>query len=192
MKVADFGQEATESVMEIHDDDPDQFEFMLKYLYTCYYDSAAIDKLSGGNETKRILFIIGLHALMEKYDILCIRDDIFMDLHEQMGLHDPADDNSLQALLSAHYNIAVAVGGSMGRSLTDYVLQCNRSFTRTADYEDMVVSNPIFGADMALALKRDSLVSYCPHCGSHFSAGYDGWRCKVHCPCCGEQVEFGR
>ena len=175
--------------MEIHDNEPDQFEFLLKYLYTYYYDGAAIDKLSEGDKTKRMLFIIGLHALMEKYDIPCISDHIVLDLHEQMKLHDTIEDNSLQALLSAHYNIAVAVGGAMGRALADCVLQGDRSFTGTKEYEEMVVSNPIFGADMALALERDSCVSYCPYCASYFSASDKGWHSVAYCPYCGGRLE---
>lgn len=175
--------------MEIHDDDPDQFEFLLKYLYTFDYDGAAIDKLAGQDSTKRMLFPIGLRALADKYDISCISDDIFVDLHEQMGLHDPVDDNSLQTLLSAHYNIATAAGGDMGEELTSYVLKAGRSFTGTAEYKKMVVSNPIFGADMALALERHSVVSYCRNCVSDFSASYDGWHFEVHCPYCGKKGE---
>jgi hypothetical protein len=33
------GQEATEPVIEIHEDDPEHFEVMLKYLYTNKYES---------------------------------------------------------------------------------------------------------------------------------------------------------
>jgi hypothetical protein len=58
-------QEATEPVIEIHEDDPEQFEVMLKYLYTNKYESP-----DGTTElARRFLILIGVHTLADKYDV---------------------------------------------------------------------------------------------------------------------------
>jgi hypothetical protein len=55
--------------MEIHDDDLDDFEFLLKYIYTYTYNTNAIKELFKGDYTKRLLIPIGIYALADKYDV---------------------------------------------------------------------------------------------------------------------------
>ncbi|KAH6625363.1 hypothetical protein C7974DRAFT_280672, partial [Boeremia exigua] len=62
-------QEASQPVIEIHDDHPDHFEFLLKYIYTYEYDKAAIRKLAAGDAVNRVLIPIGIQAIADKYDV---------------------------------------------------------------------------------------------------------------------------
>jgi hypothetical protein len=189
--VADFSfvQESSDAVMEIHDDDPDQFELLLKYVYTYNYDGAAINTLAGGEKEKRLLIPLGLHALADKYDIPCISEPIAQDLRKSVvGI---ADDLLLR-LLDAHYKTVASADGPVGEILASCVLEGARSLIDTAEYDRMVVSHPIFGADMALALKRDTIDAYCTSCSKYVVVRRDMRKhCNsaiVYCPYCKRHV----
>jgi hypothetical protein len=55
--------------MEFHDDEPDQFELALKFIYTPDYDRSIIETMVGDDKTQRILIAIGLYQIADKYDI---------------------------------------------------------------------------------------------------------------------------
>ncbi|KAF3009938.1 hypothetical protein E8E13_011078 [Curvularia kusanoi] len=158
-------KESHEAVMEIHDDDPDHFELLLKYVYTYSYDETAVDELSGGDTEKRLLIPIGIHAVADKYDIPCIAEAIAQDLRKRVSV---IDDKLLNNLLDAHYATAAIAGGPVGEVLTAWVLKAGRTLTTTEKYKQQVISNPVFGADMALALSRDIINLGCGSCKKRF------------------------
>jgi hypothetical protein len=180
-------KESYESVMEIHDDDPDHFELLLKYVYTYSYDTDAINKLSGEDRTKRLLIPIGVHALADKYDLSCIRGPIAEDLR---GMANSVDYKMFPALLSAYYSTAVAVRGPVGEILTSWALNNHRSFVHTEAYKQMVASNHVFGADMALALERDTYDIFCSSCLLHVVVRHEkkNLHANVYCPWCKRTV----
>lgn len=56
-------------MIELHDDDPDHFEFLPKSIYHDEYDIEAVEKLAGteaANKEKRILVPIGIYAVADK------------------------------------------------------------------------------------------------------------------------------
>ncbi|KAJ4409256.1 hypothetical protein N0V91_002612 [Didymella pomorum] len=62
-------KKTTENVIELHDDDPDHFEFLPKSIYHDEYDIEAVEKLAGteaANKEKRILVPIGIYAVADK------------------------------------------------------------------------------------------------------------------------------
>jgi hypothetical protein len=162
--LADTMQESSENVMEIHDDDPDQFKFLLKYYYTYDYDEAAVDRMAGGKPERRLLIPIGIHALADKYDIQCICNAIADDLRK---LITNIQHNSLRKLLDAHYATVAAADGPLGELLISHVLKGDRTFMHTTEYKQMLVSNPVFGAGMALALERNIMDIHCSSCFKH-------------------------
>lgn len=173
--------------MEIHDDDPDQFEFLLKFYYTYNYDESAIERMAGGDATKRRLVPIGIHALADKYDIQCISNAIADDLRKLIL---DIDKESLRTLLDAHYATVAAADGPVGELLISHLLKGDRSFMHTTEYKQMLVSNPVFGADMALALERNIIDIQCRStgCSKYFAVRRDmnkpSDRLSVYCPYC--------
>lgn len=53
--------------MELHDDDPDHFEGVLKFIYTQDYDPATIP--SNSNALQKIQFMLGLYKVADKYNV---------------------------------------------------------------------------------------------------------------------------
>lgn len=171
--------------MEIHDDDPDHFELLLKYIYTYIYDEVAIDKLAGTDTKKRLLIPIGIHAIADKYDISCVADSVAQDMRKRVAV---MDAKLLNTLLSAHYATVSAAGGPVGEVLTSWVLRDDRSFVHSEEYKQQVISNPVFGADMALALERDTIDVRCTNCRNSSVARRDVLRNRgatiTYCPYC--------
>lgn len=167
--------------MEIHDDDPDQFEFLLKFYYTHDYDDVALDNMADGDIEKRLLLPIGIHALADKYDIQSICNAIVDDLCTFVN---DIDGSFLRKMLDAHYATVPAAGGPLGKFLTTHLLGNERSFMDTTVYTQMIVSNTVFGADMALAHKRNIINMSCDGCCGDFIMRHDIVKTSVHCPYC--------
>ncbi|KAJ8108593.1 hypothetical protein OPT61_g8068 [Boeremia exigua] len=177
-------KEASDAVMEVHDDDPDHFEILLKCLYTYDYDKAAVDKLAAGSVNKRVLVPIGVHALADKYDVPCIQKVIADDLRSHLS---PGTLKKLKCAIGAHYKTMMVAGGPVGALLASVLLEGQRGFMHTPEYQQLVMSNPTFGADMALGLARDTVDCRCSSCSKDFVLRRDvlGLERKwVHCPYC--------
>ncbi|KAH6881990.1 hypothetical protein BKA58DRAFT_11610 [Alternaria rosae] len=73
--------------MELHEDDPEHFEFLLKFIYTGAYNKQEITKLAADDRSKRVLIPIGVHAVADKYNVA--------------KLYEPAAENVKAVLLEA-------------------------------------------------------------------------------------------
>jgi hypothetical protein len=116
-------QETTEPVTEIHDDDPEHFEVMLKYFYTKKYKSP--DEIS--ELVRRFLFPIGVHALADKYNVeglSCIAIHRFgcIEAHWNHFCDFKLEEEEVQAVVVAHYGVCATIGPAMGRSMAEFVL----------------------------------------------------------------------
>ncbi|KZM22069.1 uncharacterized protein EKO05_0007858 [Ascochyta rabiei] len=154
-------QEAGTQVIELHDDDPDHFEFLLKYIYTYQYDTDTIIKLAMDDPERRVTIPISVYAVADKYDVPRIYDPITADVRSQLNID---AFELLEAAISTHYASVASVGGPLGKLFASILLEGQRKFTDTPAYRELVFSNPVFGADMALALAHDMVNSKCPSC----------------------------
>ena len=142
--------------MELHEDDPDLFEFMLKFLYSDHYDKDAIAKLAANDNNKRGLLAIGVYSLADKYDIPKLYEPATEDLKTLLFA-----SASTQAFLSAIICSAyedLRIDTPTGRMIVSVVLTKFTDFSRTADFRKMMVGYPMLAADVALNLQ---LIEHC-------------------------------
>jgi hypothetical protein len=195
-------QEATNKVIELHEDDPEHFKILLKFIYTNSYDKETISKLAADDKVQCILMPIGIYKVADKYNISRIYELVTKDIQDV--LTNTIDDNFeiLQAAIHAHYGSGATVDNLLGKLITSVVLNMHTTFTTMPAFEGMIQLYPMFGADVALAMTRRNqgcfikMVSYtCKDCfeTSHIDFG----RLRsighkyFHCSTCGNDVPVG-
>lgn len=178
--------------MEIHDDDPDGFEFVLKFIYTGDYDKDAIEKTSNGDKAKRMSIPLGVYSIADKYGI--------------QRLYAPATDDVLTALKSipvqklhemllvvvrVHYETILDANTPIGKMLVSFILDQGRDIMTSDDFRISMESFPIFAADIALGLSREGFFKYKPaRCSCGWTIYHDpgaeilSRNKKVHCYSC--------
>ncbi len=144
-----------------------------------------MDKLAAGDVSKRVLIPISIHAIADKYDVPCIYEAVVEDLRDHLS-----SDNfdTLHTAIKAHYQTMIVAGGPVGEMLASVVLRGQRKFTHTPGYEQLVLSNPAFGADMAIALVHDTIDTDCKKCRAHIVVRRDVLGIHtdrlIYCPHC--------
>jgi hypothetical protein len=69
--------------MELQDDNPEHFEFALRFMYTPEYDHATAEKLAPAtDEIKCAAFALGIHTIADKYDINRLISPAVADLRQ--------------------------------------------------------------------------------------------------------------
>jgi hypothetical protein len=150
--------------MEIHDDDPDHFEFILKHIYTQKFDAAAINTLAAGDCVRRVTTPVGIYLVADKYNMSSsllrkIVSDTSRVLHRNKYTLDV-----LLSLVPLCYGMISKVDHPFGKLLVKEILRKSRNVTTSDDFKNMVKAHPIFGADMALLLGEESVSYYCERC----------------------------
>lgn len=148
--------------MEIHDDDPEHFEFVLKFMYTEQYDKSAIEKMSKGDEAKRMVIPIGIYTIADKYDITRLYSPAAEDVLTTLKSTPDNKSDVLRTVIRTHYEVSARADMSMGNILASFVLKHRREFMKLKDFEVLMQSFPIFAADIALALCREGIFKYTP------------------------------
>jgi hypothetical protein len=149
------GQEASEKVLDIHDDNPEHFEIMLKYLYTYKYETP--DGVS--DFEKQFIIPIGLHTLADKYVV----EGLGARAVEAFGYDKSKilDADECEQLVQAHYEYCAQVDSPMGQAITGYILVVLKSFMYTDMFAALVQRYPILGADIVFAEKRGLCLGKC-------------------------------
>jgi hypothetical protein len=158
-------QEASQATMELHDDDPDHFEFILKYMYTHCFDAAAIDTLAAGDRVRRVTIPLGIYLVADKYNMPAqffhiIVSDTKLVLHDR-AYHTP---NVLLSLVPLYYGMINKADHSFGTLLVKEILRRCRKATSSNDFKNMVKAHLVFAADVALLLGEEGVSYYCEHC----------------------------
>ncbi|KAF3033469.1 hypothetical protein E8E11_001488 [Didymella keratinophila] len=137
-------KEASENMIELHDDDPEHFEILLKYIYTYTYDKLAIEKLSSGAVSRRIAVPIGVYAVANKYDVLSIYNPIINDVQTLLvgvgGAGWQKIDASmirLKTALHSYYEATARPQGPLTKMLVEIVIVGRRNFNQSAEYEQL-------------------------------------------------------
>jgi len=187
-------QEASEGIMELHEDDPEYFEFLLKFMYTGAYNKHEIAKLAGDDKIKRVLVPIGVHAIADKYDVAKLYEPAAEDVKAVL-VEAAQDREMLITAIRAHYGTEVNVDGAMGRLITYVVLENHQDLLRTKDFEQLLLAHPTFAADVALNLQRNALsaltAGWCVGCRANHNIDAAGMRkagcTHFYCPRCSRQ-----
>ncbi|KAF1939412.1 hypothetical protein EJ02DRAFT_457009 [Clathrospora elynae] len=158
-------REATEGVMKLHDDDPQHFEVLLKFIYSDKYDKDAITQLAADDKNKRVVIPIGVYAVADKYDVPKLYDPAAEDV--ETLLH---DTDVIEGAIHAHYKDKNSFDGPIGRLITSAALG-NGCFTNAVEFENLMISYPMLAADVGLYVRRsgrsslDNLrIHRCPIC----------------------------
>ncbi|KAF2821943.1 hypothetical protein CC86DRAFT_410338 [Ophiobolus disseminans] len=62
--------EASEATMELHDDDPDHFECVLKFMVTLQYDPNVMKSTAAKDQKHEVVqYILGVYRVADKYDV---------------------------------------------------------------------------------------------------------------------------
>jgi hypothetical protein len=146
--------------MELHDDNLDHFEFALKFMYTQHYDKDIIEILAGGDKTKRVLIPIGIHAVADKYDIARLYEPAAKDFVSPFKTTPDLDNSLIKAVVHANYSSAARSDTAIGKSIGSIVLERYRRFVKTDEFDCLVRSYPVFGADITLCCKRDCIALF--------------------------------
>jgi len=141
--------------MELHEDDPEHFEFVLKFIYTGAYDKHEITKLAGDDKSKRVLIPIGIHAVADKYDVAKLYNPAAEDVKAVL-MEAVKDQDMLTTAIQAHYGTEVNVDGAMGRLITSVVFEKHRDLAQTKAFEQLLLAYPTFAADTALHSQRNN------------------------------------
>ncbi|KAF3009945.1 hypothetical protein E8E13_011118 [Curvularia kusanoi] len=96
-------REATEAEMTIHDDDPDHFEFFLKFIYTHAYDTAKITELANGDPIQRVTIPCEILALADKYNMPLLIGPIANDIEKLLADKTSKTLDLLKALIPVYY-----------------------------------------------------------------------------------------
>lgn len=163
-------QEASGTVMELYDDDPDHFEFFLKYMYTGIYDKDAISKLADGDAVKRATIPIGINVVADKYDVPDIRKTITQDVKE---LFKACSSEAALAVVHAFYEDRVTTNTDIGQVISSAILNGHPQLSVIRDnaFTDLLEAQPKFAVDVALQLheRYSALASWrwydCDVCG---------------------------
>ncbi|KAB2110314.1 hypothetical protein AG0111_0g1018 [Alternaria gaisen] len=151
-------KEASESTIELHEDKPEYFEFLLKFIYTGIYDKDEIVRLAGSDDCKRVLIPIGIYAVTDKYDVAQIYEPAAEDV--KAVLMNAAKDRKdiLTTCIKTHYGTEVKADGSMGRLITAVIFEQYNNLRNTEDFEKWLLAYPIFAADVALHSQRGKML----------------------------------
>jgi hypothetical protein len=126
-------QEATASEMKLHDDDPDHFEFALKFTYTLEYDTAPIEEKTGKDQNlKTMKSIIGIYTVADKYEIqrlIAPAGDYLSKIFTMQSHHEV-----LEAVIRAYYAVCTHPGQAIGNAMATLVLRKHSLLANIANF----------------------------------------------------------
>jgi len=158
-------QEASESVIEMKDDDPDHFEIMLKFLYTNEYE-LSVEEMDAPQLVENFIHPVGVHLLADKYEIdgLCIAAANAFgcpDSWEHSDCCFKIDTDGLNQVVGVHYGACALVGSDMGGRIVNYMFRHCKMNDMAMQIGHLVHSFPAFGADIVIAELRLRCLGQC-------------------------------
>ncbi|KAI4710018.1 hypothetical protein J4E89_005250 [Alternaria sp. Ai002NY15] len=159
-------KEATANVIDIHDDDPDHFERMLRFFYTtghklgpvCIFSGNTKDEPTEEDFQKHLLAPIKLYALADKYDAPALCDHVTETWRQNLEAA-WVDSTQLCSIIRTHYETCITVDDPMSGVITWYIVdRCMRWLGTTVEAALMAREHPTFSVDIFLALQAKSKI----------------------------------
>jgi hypothetical protein len=166
-------QEASDNVISLRDDDPDHFELLLRYIYTNHYDTEEIAKRATDDATLRVLIPMGVSAVADKYEVDSLYEHAVADVRALLSTQDSSDFKLLRAAITAYYSLDITMNSSMGDLIVSIVLNAQRGFMSSANYQSILRMSPTFAVDIALGLSRNTINAHCNRCRIHVTMQLD-------------------
>lgn len=118
---------------------------------------------------QRVLFPMGICIVAEKYMVPTIYELAINDVRAVLTQAEDDAFKLLQAAVCKHYGTDPEVDSAMGKLISSVTLGPSRKFTFGDDFDKLVKSHPVLGADLALELKRKQKLAMldckCGQCG---------------------------
>ena len=179
-------QEASQTTMEIHDDNPDHFEFVIRHIYTQDFDAAAIDTLAVGDCVRRVTIPLGIYLVADKYNMPSSLLRNIVTNTETVLCRSEYTLNVLLSLVPLCYGIISKADHPFGIRLAKEILRRFRKAISSNNFANIVKAHPVFGADVALLLGKEKVSYYCEYCEHRRSEflPYAAENMKINCMDC--------
>ncbi|CAA9961526.1 BTB-POZ domain-containing protein [Pyrenophora teres f. maculata] len=158
-------KEASEDSMDIHDDNPDHFEAMLRYIYTDEYEPP----LNASAFEMGFLFPIGVYILADKYDVEGLGEeaaDYFgcgkRECSDGTCNHTPTPLEAV-SMIRAYYETCSVADSEMGVCISAFVLRHMKIFLGQPLFRDLSLQYPMFATDVLLTEYSWKSVGKCTH-----------------------------
>lgn len=163
--------------MVLYDDDPDHFEFALKFMYTLEYD---IDNIKD-NKLARFALAKGVSMVADKYKIKLLVQSAAEDI-KCILIHD-FDFATLSSIISHHYTMPTACDEDISQIIATCIFQKHHSFTRCDKFAKVCTAHPVFASDI-MALMRRVKCEFCEKTIIYNGPSFDRRRTIWRCPEC--------
>jgi hypothetical protein len=160
-----LAQEASNPIIELHDDDPVYFEIMLKFCYTLEWEALPRGDLDFSDEffENRFFAPIGVYALADKYDIPDMRVCAARAFpNPGQGIY---EIDVYKRIVGAHYEQCVDRTCQMGCKIAALLIEHSRyhhdrnsrqAFILSEDFEKVAKKYPNLSTDLVFqCLKGD-------------------------------------
>ncbi|KAE8833852.1 hypothetical protein PTNB85_03775 [Pyrenophora teres f. teres] len=146
-------KEASADSMDIHDDNPDHFEAMLRYIYTEKFELA----LDASAFEMSFLFSIGVYILADKYDVEGLGEEAVQHFgcKEWRCLEGTCDRTPTPpdavSMIQAYYETCNIADSKMGFRIAAFVLSHMKTFLRHPLFRNLILQYPMFATDILLS-----------------------------------------
>jgi hypothetical protein len=174
--------------MELHEDDPDHFEFVLKFIYSEQYGSTAV-KTTADKGVDTLRSVVGVYRVADKYDVVKLLGPSVE--HFQQVMSSIQDETMLVSAVEAFYDFCPVPGHPAGKALASTIIRSRRPFVKTDKFAALLEKFPVFASDIALHYHKEKLFNIrsfkCP--SGHQNLILDGASsaqtlCVFHCHFC--------
>jgi len=154
-------QEASQNTIEVLDDDPQNFELMLKFIYTMDLVPLQTDRPTPALKLKLdILDPIGVYILADKYEVIPLLVRTCSQVKDAMATHSGIlNGNVINQIITAYYDRCPRVQSSMGITIAQGLDIHAGSWISGAkgsakhSFEQTVKDYGCFATDLLLALR---------------------------------------
>ncbi|CAG5161995.1 uncharacterized protein ALTATR162_LOCUS6138 [Alternaria atra] len=152
-------KEATEHSVEVLDDDPRAFEYMLKFMYT---NEIVLPPVQCPNHKTKIdrdiLTPIRLYILADKYEIAPLLRHTSSQVAAAMNTHSSLlKGEAVPTIVAAYYNCCTCARSVMGDAIASGLIKSPSRWLGHGDKEalgSLVIAHSHFAADLILALRN--------------------------------------
>jgi hypothetical protein len=150
-------QEASEAVIEIHDDEPKLFEFMLQFFYNRHEDLALRTdcfKRTEDSYQKYIFLPVRLDGIADKYDAKPLQVWAARILKDNLTIIGARlDFETCGRLIREYYSQCLNAGTAVGTLLAEKIVSNYMDFIKSAIATELIRTYPIFAADVLLVVR---------------------------------------